>query len=269
VSYRFEDARSYRMPTHFGPAPGPRQRPEGGYYPTDGALRTELIWASFEADAAQVAALLPEGFEPSERPDVSLELKKMTNIRWLAGRSYSVVTVTTEVVRDGVSGRFKLVLWENLADPIITGREELGYPKMYAEIPDIVRERDRAVGSAAWDGFTFLDLEVSDLGATPFVAAPTGPSWHMKYIPRVGEMGGHDLLQVVLTPEGQGPPVLADRLSGIGSATFHRATWEQLPTLVNIVNGLADLTLGECFSAGLLHAEGGTDLRSQLVVSDS
>jgi len=27
MSYRFEAGRIYRMPTHFGPAPGPRQLP--------------------------------------------------------------------------------------------------------------------------------------------------------------------------------------------------------------------------------------------------
>ena len=29
MSYRFEAGRIYRMPTHFGPAPGPRQLPDG------------------------------------------------------------------------------------------------------------------------------------------------------------------------------------------------------------------------------------------------
>jgi hypothetical protein len=29
MSYRFEAGRIYRMPPHFGPAPGPRQLPDG------------------------------------------------------------------------------------------------------------------------------------------------------------------------------------------------------------------------------------------------
>lgn len=35
-----------------------------------------------------------------------------------------------------VRGSYLLVLFENMSDPIVTGREELGFPKVWAEIPD-------------------------------------------------------------------------------------------------------------------------------------
>jgi hypothetical protein len=37
--------------------------------------------------------------------------------------------------RDEVTGRFLAVMWENLADPIITGRGEIGQPKLFARDP--------------------------------------------------------------------------------------------------------------------------------------
>ena len=267
MSYSFDPHRSYRMPTHFGPNPGPRQRPEGGFYDADEGQRSVAVWATFEADSEQIAALLPEGFAPSAQPDLTIEIKNMTNIGWLAGRGYSVVFVTTGVTYGGEEGRFKLVLWENAADPIITGREELGYPKVYAEIPEIRFHGDSASASASWDGFTFLELDVSDVHPDASAVAPGGPSYHLKYIPRAGAVGTADLSQVIVTPPGQGPLAVVSREGGRGSARVNSATWEQLPTLVNIVNGLAALRLGECRAAGVLRTAGTTDLRDQRVVA--
>jgi hypothetical protein len=36
-----------------------------------------------------------------------------------------------------VAGRFLAVMWENLADPSITGRGEIGQPKLFVDIPDL------------------------------------------------------------------------------------------------------------------------------------
>lgn len=271
MSYEFDPRRSYRMPTHFGPLPGPRQRPEGGFHPADTGQRSVGIWASFDAERAQIADLLPPGFVPAEAPDLTIEIKSMTNIGWLAGRGYNVVTVSTAVRREAASddqpseGRFKLVLWENHADPIITGREELGYPKVYAEIDDVVIDGDSARAAASWDGFTFLELDVAGLGdhTSP---APGGPSFHMKYLPRTGVAAGHEVVQTILTPPGQGPLEVVERRSGTGSVHVNAGTWEQLPTLVNIVGALAVLRLGGQRGAGFFRTAGTTDLRDQIVI---
>jgi len=179
-----------------------------------------------------------------------------TGVRWLGGD-------------EPVDGRFKLVLWENAADPIITGREELGYPKVFADIPDLEILDGTVTASASWGGFTFLRLTVTGLAPDASAVAPGGPSYHVKYIPRAGAVGEADLSQVVVTTPGQGPLAVVDRLGGDGSASFSPATWEQLPTLVNIVNGLASLRLGTCRGAGLLRTAGTTDLRDQHIVSDT
>ena len=267
MSYALIPGQSYRMPTHFGPNPGPRQQAAGGFHPDDQGQRSVAVWATFDADREQIAALLPEGFEPSAHPDLTVEIKNMTNIGWLAGRGYSVVFVTTGVTYAGEEGRFKLVLWENAADPIITGREELGYPKVFAEIPDLVIDGDSVHASASWDGFTFLELDVTGVHPDAAAAAPAGPSYHLKYIPRAGTVGETDLSQVIVTPPGQGPLTVASRDGGAGSIRFTAATWEQLPTLVNIANGLAGLRLGSCRGAGLLRTEGTTDLRDQRILA--
>ena len=40
--------------------------------------------------------------------------------------------------RDRAEGGLLTVLWENLCDPILTGREQLGFSKIYCELPEPV-----------------------------------------------------------------------------------------------------------------------------------
>jgi hypothetical protein len=94
-------------------------------------------------------------------------------------------------------------MWENLADPIITGRGEIGQPKLYAEIPGL-----RAVGAsyhceASWMGFRFLDVRVTERPASTHESNP-GPAMQgtlmLKYVPRTGAWGDADICQVSFTP---------------------------------------------------------------------
>jgi hypothetical protein len=67
-------------------------------------------------------------------------------------------------------------MWENLADPIITGREEIGHPKLYAEIPELRIVQGAHHCAASWMGFKFLEMEVAALryataSSTPVSAA--------------------------------------------------------------------------------------------------
>jgi hypothetical protein len=63
----------------------------------------------------------------------------MIGIDWLAGRGYTMIQLWWPAAYDGrrdqVMGRFLAGIWENLADPIITGRGEIGQPKLFAETP--------------------------------------------------------------------------------------------------------------------------------------
>lgn len=272
MSYRFDGLSGYRMPTHFGPSLGPRQGPAGRTHDPDKGQRATLIWVSHAARHEQIAAILPEGFEPAETPDLTVEIKNIRNIAWLAGRGYSVATVSTGVrwLGGGAAqeGRFKLVLWENMADPIITGREELGYPKVFGDITDIAESPGEATGTVSWSGFGFLDVAVGSLAGSSD-GPPGGPSYHLHYMPRIGQPGVHGLSQTILTPPGQGALNVVERQAGHGQARFRAGTWEQLPTLKTIVDGLAGLDLGACRGAGLMRTQGSSDLRRQIIVAEA
>ena len=129
-----------RMPVHFGPRTGPRAGPDGQGFECRDGPNVSSFAVHFLSNARQLEALLPEGFELDGEPVVTVYANYQTDIEWLAGRGYNLLGVrfpaTFNGQRDSVTGQLLTVLWENLADPIITGREELGVPKIYCELPE-------------------------------------------------------------------------------------------------------------------------------------
>src|SRR5258708_20688604 len=104
--------------------------------------------------------------------------------------------------RDRATGKLLAVVWENLADPIITGRDEIGHPKLYAEIAEPRRWNGAQICTAGWMGFRFLELEVSQLQDAELVrlVAASDGTLMLKYIPRTGTPGETVVAQAPLTP---------------------------------------------------------------------
>jgi hypothetical protein len=96
---------------------------------------------------------------------------------------------------------------------------------------------------ASWMGFRFLDLQVSERHEPQ--TEPPGPQLEgtlmLKYVPRTGAWGQADICQVSFTP-GETPSLTVEsRKPANGTVKFHRATWQDLPTMYHVVNALADL----------------------------
>jgi hypothetical protein len=73
MSYKFEAGRIYRMPTHFGPAPGPRQLPDEVIVDPKRSRRTLSVTASFLTDPAVLERHLPERFALAGEAVVTVE----------------------------------------------------------------------------------------------------------------------------------------------------------------------------------------------------
>jgi acetoacetate decarboxylase len=273
VSYRFEPGRIYRMPTHFGPAPGPRQMPDGIAPDPKRSPRRLSVAASFLTDAALLERHLPEGFELAGEPVVTVDVHYMTGIDWLAGRGYTMIHAGWPAAftgkQDRATGRFLAVVWENLADPIITGRGETGYPKLYAEIAEPRLWDGVQTCTAGWMGFRFLDLAVSDLRAAS-AQPPQSPSdgtLMLKYVPRTGAWGEAELHQVTLTPASDPDKTIERHQTGAGTVRFHHAAWSDLPTMHHIVNALAALPIIEPRGGSVTRSRGGKTFRDQRVLA--
>ena len=276
MSYSFKVDRLYRMPTHFGPSLGPRQGPNGRRYTnleTPNCLSTQVI---FEADPMQLEKLLPPRFNLREPYAVSLSFDYMKDIEWLAGRAYNTFGVSVPAVYQGqrnvVNGDLQLVLWENMADPIITGREDLGLSKVYCELPEPQFIGEDVICRASWDGCQFFTLELSNLneGApqnNTSINSSEGGLFY-KYMPKSTISGSSDAEYPTFIP-AESPNVTVDHamFAKNASAQFRHCTWEELPTLVNIVNALSKLTLGDCLEATIIKSHGGKDLSDQKILT--
>ncbi len=280
MGYTFDPDGMYRMPTHFGPRAGPRRGPNGGTFDNIGAPHKKTVAVSFLTNADQLTAMLPAGFSLDGDPVVTVAATYITEIPWLAGRGYNILGVSFparfEGSEDRASGSLLLVLWENLTDPILTGRDELGFSKIYADLPNPRVYEGETHVTASWMGFKFLDMSVKDLQEVPVPtdsADPPDPSdgelrgtLHYKYIPKTGEWGTADVQYAVLSPAGNSNEVPEQAWRGEGRLQFHRARWEDMPTQYNIVNAFADLEIKEFRGARISTAVGGKDLSDQRIL---
>lgn len=253
----------YRMPRVFGALPGPRNIPQDKRHLANNQ-RNIIMAVTARTERAALEALLPPDCELDGEPLVTLSLNRMENIAWLAGRGYSMLIVSFRIAShnargERVPGNFIPVLWENMAEPILTGREELGFSKLWAELPrpSIIDDRWHARG--LWDGFRFCDLELGDLSDAPVASAAPLGNYHYKFIPRNGALGEPDVGYLAYAPPGVSQagynvPKAERVMTGRGSFAFHPATWEDMPFQYTIINALAALPLLEFTAATLTFA---------------
>lgn len=277
MSLTFKPNVRYRMPVVFGPAPGPRQKPDGTPWTVEESGTANVQWATiaYRTHRAKLERLMPPGFRVGAEPLVHVTLGFFRNLYWLAGRGYGIVNVEVPVVYSGksetIEGGFCLALWEGRPDAIITGREELGFPKLFADIPDVRLEpgSGRIAGHASWLDFRFFELEMHGFEEVEpaqrvLPGAPGAPIFY-KYMPRTGPFGsgGCDVAYATTSaplPGADGGATtiqFADakyrkwKAAG-GAVRWHRATFDELPTTCHVVNGIADLDMLEVVNAEMV-----------------
>lgn len=266
----------HRMPVVFGPSPGPRQGPDGRPFDWSQTPRCTAS-VSFLTDESRLLTLLPPSFRLHGDPVVTLEATTLTDLPWLAGRGYRMLGVKFasrfEGRRDVATGPFLSVLWENRAEPILTGREELGFAKLYAELPEPRTFAGVQRHQASWEGHTFFEMELSDLvDASPPEASsvtvvdnPLTGTLHWRYLPAL-DPEDVDVSQAVITPAGGFDVTYESFQRGRGEAHFIRSTWEQVPTMFHIINALAELPVLEGRGASFSRSRGAKDLSDQRVL---
>lgn len=235
-----------RMPTAFGPAPGPRNIPDGVELPP-GLERICNISFTAPADASELQLLVPERCTLLDAR-LTVQVTRMANLRWFAGHGYNIISVAIPVryedEQQRIDGQFVPVMWESMADPILTGRDELGFPKIFADI-DV---HDWAAGAAesvvvraSWEGTTFFEAAVSDL-APAGAPEPSLPVITRRYIPAVGALNTSDADYLTVSNPVSGSSIsLVDSVSGSGRFEFTPVTWRQIPFQFPIINALCAL----------------------------
>jgi len=210
--------------------------------------------------------LLPEGFSLDGDPVVHIRTMYQTGIGWLAGRGYNILEFCFPAQFDGkqdhVRGEFQPILWEDSADGIITGRDDVGFSKMWCELPELRFYQNYVHCIASWFGFKFMDMKIFDLKDVPADFKPVNTlkdgKLLLKYIPKTEEWGQADVYYPTLSVAGHYTMGVktVERQVGNGTVQFHKAEWEELPTLCQIVNTIAGLEIREYVGASKVKVVG-------------
>jgi acetoacetate decarboxylase len=101
----------------------------------------ESLVLQYETDPDAIPPLLPEPFKPGKSPIVNVLFVDNNGVDFMAGGGYRLAAITVAAQFDGEAGHLEgdyvLVMPENNALPVITGREWIGMPKFFADISPI------------------------------------------------------------------------------------------------------------------------------------
>jgi hypothetical protein len=207
---------------------------------------------TYVTDPDLLARHLPAPFAVGEDPTITVFYACNRQVDWLAGHGYNMISVSAsaefEGEQDRLTGSYTLVMWENLTDPILSGRELQGIPKIYADIPDHSVEGGAWRAHARHFGHGIVDLAVCDLRELTDEELELGPRMRVeqtamgwRFLPGVGGSGSTVSEPTAFPSENEFTSVQI----GVGSIEWHELTREQNPTQFHIVNALAALPVLE------------------------
>jgi acetoacetate decarboxylase len=243
--FEFDPNKTYMMPCHFDDwSLDPRS--SGWYHDV-----TAMVVA-YLTDREMVQKYLPAPFELDEEPIITVASVMNRDIDWLAGWGYNLVTVNLSAVYKSedqpIHAPYCLVMWENMTDPILSGRELLGVPKIYADIPDHQQIGGAWYTRASHFGNKIMDMSIEGLTRLPDEnlkeinqAGKESALFGWKYFPATGQPGASVSHPTLFPSES----ITKEAWMGKGKIQWQHLTWEQNPTQFHIVNAIADLPILE------------------------
>lgn len=142
----------WRQPTAFGPTPGPRQNFLGVPRNGSGSTRVTAL-VKFKTSRTSLETFFPPGSKglsfqnPGTVAYASISVTTFDKLEWLGGSGYNSCALSTHGVqytnKDGnvVKGSYLPVMFEDLADAVVSGRGGLGMPKLFSGIDMHRREK--------------------------------------------------------------------------------------------------------------------------------
>jgi hypothetical protein len=274
----------WRMPTAFGPMPGPRQDFAGKA--KDGS-QARFMTASvrFKSSRTVLENLFPtEKFKFAAADTVAyatFAVTKNDNLEWLGGRGYShfgLYIHGVECIKENgekVVGTYLPILFENLADPILSGREELGFPKLFCDLAVEIDESGSKL-VASWMGSTFCNMELSSLSPPATNGETTAPKEATsqeeglllhKYIPATGseKKGQADVAYTTIVSYADEAKAVERKVEKMtvgtnAAVTFDALDWKALPTLHHVIARLQEIPIYEVVQASIVEGTGVSDV---------
>lgn len=263
MGFTFQDNRIYEMPVFFGPSEEPKNPGLNGRINLRKPADIDASTVIFETDPHMLEALLPEGFSLAA-PVLSVALCEFANIGQFAGHTYRLVNISVPTrfdgQRDHMRGDLILVMYENHGDPIVGGRDLLGYSKVYADIDRPAHDGVHVRSKVANWGFAFLDVDLDlsaecpDPSAMEALSSASEGKFNYKYIQSLPEKGqapweaGADASYPVVNPKKWDKPedypfTLMDPTTTLcaGTVTFHQPHVDDVPLSWHVIDYLSRL----------------------------
>lgn len=267
--------------------PGPRQ----DFYGRDRAhpsLTSTFTTASikFKTSRTLLQNLFPNSsysfISPSTIAYASFSQTTLDRMDWLGGGGYRHLGLYIHGVqytkKDGsvVKGTYMPILFESLADPIVSGREELGMPKLYSAID--IHQRSKSLHiRTSWQGAVWGTFRLEELQDEDDPSAESGTIGGTaddgilvyRYIPKVGreEKGVAEAEYPVFVPHAAESKVVPSRVKRVRTAKkavidIDGMGWDSLPTLHHVVGRLGEIPIDEIVQAKVVEGEGVPDVSS-------
>lgn len=278
----------WRQPIVFGPMPGPRQDFWGNpRKATHSTATTASI--KFKTSATVLQTLFPnQQFKfttPGTVAYASFSQTTLNKMDWLGGGGYRHFGLYIHNVQytkkngETIAGTYMPILFESLADPIVSGREELGMPKLFCTI-DIHRRHRSYRYQTGWQGATFGEVALEGLEEVDPAAekgtiggeADDGILVY-RYIPEVHRRGKAASEHTVFVPHAEESKVVPTTVRRMwkartGSIKFDALDWDALPTLHHVISRLAEVPVYEVIGAKVVESEGVPDVSSARPVDE-
>jgi acetoacetate decarboxylase len=232
--------------------------------------QVEVLAFQYLTEPEALVDLLPECFQAGKEPLVTVIFSQNNGLGFMAGGGYRLATIQLSARFDGqhdhLEGDHVVVMFEDNAWPIIGGREDLGLPKVYADISNIKRMPNGHLRcEASMEGHMLFGLDVpplkSQLGVVRMIAARqinSRPWLGYKYIPSLDG-----------PPDADYPTVIRNdmRLTKLwmgkkANLRFGIARHEDIGVVKNLMDALATLTIIRPLQ--VLHFTGSAVLRYDL-----
>lgn len=247
MGYKFAPKGSYLMPTNFGTIKN---------YKAPHYTEVTSLSVSFLTDKDKIAELLPESMEPGDPPVVRVACSVCKGVEFLAGGSYNIVQVVLPAVfkgkRDNIIGSYEAAIWESDTYCCILGRELLGVPKLYANIPEPQIEGNNRVFHCSEYGHKLVEGRMENMvpATDPMLKQAQQQMGRVyllgwKYIPKAN-MVGADVSNPVATPIANN---IQQLWVGEGKHKFFETAWEETPISAQIMKGLQSLKVKEYMPA--------------------
>ncbi|KAL2066181.1 hypothetical protein VTL71DRAFT_2252 [Oculimacula yallundae] len=261
-----------RMPLSFGPTPSPRQDLNGRPR-TMGKHSYKTSFVTFRTQKSYLNTLLPsDEFKistPGSWATATYSVTKLGNLDWLGGRGYSFFGLYIHDVThsnaarppvekeaaEGTNGDYLPVLFENMADPIITGREEINFPKVFATINEESSFPSSLNLRAGWEGTEFCQLSLDGLVESADAEAVLQKPVLTSALSLSGDSKGSETIKCFSSPalpsqegEKRWKAATAEiKFTNLEGKELERA----FPTLANVIKGLRGIKVVQVLNAGV------------------